>query len=200
MLFLTIALPLNASVINDNSPQLEDEEGDAFGYLDIVSVTFFEKETEPDFLFVVMNINEPARFKFQQTFAVFWMYNQIQYACGLGLGFRLGENWSMFDAGTYDNQAPHGGPGIVTIDGTYDFQSGTIIWKIPKEIIGNPQKGDTLTHIWANAFRRLGVLGRIGFSRPLLNTLCYMIFGNHLWDGVPNGAPDEFGLDYTIQY
>ena len=200
LLFSTLALPINATLPEAYSVELIDEEGDAFGYLDIEKVTFYEKESEPDLLFVTMDIYNPSKIRFQQTFAVFWTYNDVQFACGLGVGFGLGANWMMFDAGAYDNGAPHGGPEFIDTNGTYDVSEGTITWIIPKDRIGSPQKDEVLTQTWANSFRRLGFLGRLGFSRPLLNTIVLMLFNNKLVDMVPDGAPDEVGGDYIIQY
>lgn len=200
MLFSTIILPINAISTDTQTVEILDEKGDAFGYLDVERVTFYEKASDPDFLFVTMDINEPSKLKFQQTFSVFWMYNDVQYCCGLGVGFWIGEDWMMFDAGEYDNAAPRGGPGFVSINGNYDVSEGTITWIVPKDIIGDPQQGEVLTHTWANAFKRPGFLGRIGFSRPLINMIVFMLLNNRLVDMVPDGAPDEVGDNYIIQY
>ena len=70
--------------------------------------------------------------------------------------------------------------------------------KIPKEIIGNPQKDEALTNTWSNAFRRLGFLGRIGFSRPILDSIVYITLGNSLWDHAPDNY--DYGRDYIIKY
>jgi hypothetical protein len=200
LILTSLHMLVSAEHENTTDPQITDKEGDAFGYLDILEINFFEKETEPDYLFVTMSILEPSNFKFQQTFAVLWKYKNIQYSCGLGIGFGIGEKWKIFDAGQYDNQAPYGGPGIYVVNGEYDIESGVISWKIPKEIIGDPKPNDILTNTYGNAFRRLGFIGRIGFSRPLLNFAILIIFNNKLWDGAPDGAPYEFGNDYIIKY
>jgi hypothetical protein len=200
LILTSLSMLVSAGLENTSDPIITDEEGDAFGYLDILEINFFEKETEPNYLFVTMSIAEPSNFKFQQTFAVFWKYKNIQYSCGFGIGFGIGEKWKIFDAGQYDNQAPYGGPGIYEVYGEYDIGSGIISWKIPKDIIGDPNPNDILTNTYGNAFRRLGFIGRLGFSRPLLNFVILMIFDNKLWDGAPDGAPYEFGMDYIIKY
>ena len=51
----------------------------------------------------------------------------------------------------------------------------------------------------SNAFRRLGILGRIGFSRPLLDSIVFKLYGNFLWDHAPDNY-GEYGRDYVIQY
>ncbi len=163
------------------------------------SIWFFEKSEEPNYLFVSMKINEPKLYKIQQTFAVFWEYNGIEYGCGLFIGLYI-LGWELWDAGEYINSAPGGGPNYFEIDkGTYDKTTGIITWKIPKEIIGKPTPGDVITKTWSNAFQRYGFLGLIGLTRPIIDMLAKIVFGNSLWDYAPNRS-DEFGLDYIIQY
>ena len=192
---------INVLAGNLNDPEITDVTGDAYGYLDIHSVWFFEDENEPDYLFVAMKINEPSYYKFQQTFSVFWKYKNEEYACGLNLGFGLGEHWGESSAGKYVNRAPHGGPDYYNNleIGVYSLEDEIITWKIPKELIGDPQKDDVLTDTWSNAFRRLGFLGRIGFSRPILDAFVYTFLGNSLWDHAPDNY-GEYGLNYSIQY
>ena len=183
-LFISILFisSLNVLAENFNDPEISDPTGDAFGYLDIHSVWFYEDENEPDFLFVAMKINEPSYYKFQQTFSVFWKYKNEEYACGLILGFGLGEHWEKSSAGKYVNRAPGGGPDYYNNleIGEYSLEDGIITWRIPKDLIGNPQKNDVLSHTWSNAFRRLGFLGRIGFSRPILDSIVYIVLRNSL--------------------
>jgi hypothetical protein len=108
--------------------------------------------------------------------------------------------WEEWTAGEYINSAPGGGPNYYSIDkGAYDKSTGIITWKIPKEIIGNPGPGDVLTKTNSTGFQRFGLLGRIGFSRPIIDLLTKRVFGNSLWDNAPDN-PDEYGLDYIIQY
>jgi hypothetical protein len=183
---------------DEENPEISDEMGDAFGNIDINSVWFSEKVEEPDSLFVNMKINNMQLNKIQQTFAVFWQYNDIQYACGLFIGLHI-FGWELWTSGEYINSAPGGGPNYVDIDkGTYDQETGIITWKIPKEIIGDPNPDDILTKTWSNAFQRYGLLGLVGFSRPIIHALFSLIFGNSLWDHAPN--PEDYGLDYIIQY
>ena len=190
---------INVIAGNIDDPEITDSSGDAFGYLDINSVWFFEETEHPKFLFVAMKINGPSLIKFQQTFAVFWEYNEERYACSLHLGFDIKEDWEQYNAGESSRKAPNGGSKNFRINGTYSTSDGIIIWEIPKEYIGNPQKNDVLTNTWSNAFRRLGFLGRIGFSRPILDNLIYRYLGNSLWDYAPDNY-GEYGGDYIIKF
>ena len=108
--------------------------------------------------------------------------------------------WDSWSAGEYINRAPNGGPNYFDIDkGTYDKSTGIITWKIPKDIIGNPEPNDILTKTWSNAFQRYGILGLMGFSRPIIGMFFLKFFNNSLWDFAPNNS-DEYGLNYIIQY
>lgn len=191
MLLITTVIPLSVYARNSD-PQITDESGDAFGYIDIDSVWFSEKEETPEFLYISEKINEPSKFPPKQTFAVFWTYKNIEYACALVLGFRLDE-WMKFLLVIENNTNEV----FIDINGTYDIETGIITWEIPKEIIGNPLTGDVLTDTWSNAFRRIGFIGRIGLTRTALDIIFLLVFGNNMWDYAP--ARGEFGSDYIIQ-
>jgi hypothetical protein len=140
-----------------------------------------------------MKIHNASYTTFQQTFAVFWEYKNIKYAVSLHLGFSL-KNWSHYTSGVKGKRDYINDP----IEGDYDFSTGIITWKIPKENIGNPEKDDVLTGTWSNAFRRLGFIGRIGFTRHVLDALILRVFGNHMWDYAPERG--EYGKDYIVQF
>ena len=199
IVFLCLIIPIIpvSSTIFPNlieDPQITDASGDAFGYIDIDSIWFFEKEDTPEFLYVSMKINGPSEFTFQQTFAVFWKCKDIQYSCGLLMGFSLAA-WKQFNVIIYDDKRYDE---IIDVNGTYDFETGVITWMIPKEIIGNPQAGDVLTDTWSNAFRRLGLIGRMGLTRTVLDMIILLVFGNNMWDYAPDRG--GYGLDYVIEY
>lgn len=176
---------------DEQNPEIEDETGDAFGYIDIESVWFYEKQDEPNILYISMKIFNSTETRFQQTFAVFWSLRNIKYAVSLHLGFSFDE-WMKFNSGIYRRRTYN------RVNGTYDFDTGVITWKIPKAIIGNPEKGDVLTGTWSNAFRRLGFIGRIGFTRYLLDSIILRIFGNNMWDYAPEKG--TYGRNYIIEY
>ena len=193
MLMILIPFSMSASAGSEEDPEIEDETGDAFGYIDIVSVWYYEKEETPDFLYVSMKINEPSESKFQQTFAAFWTFKNVQYSVSLHLGFSF-KNWSKYGTGFYRGRSYINNK----IDGIYDYDTGIITWAIPKDFVGNPQQGDVLTDTWSNAFRRLGFIGRIGLTRHVLNAIILQVFGNYMWDYAPERG--EYGRDYVIQY
>jgi hypothetical protein len=199
MLLTTTILPITAIAGDEENPEITDTMGDAFGNIDINSVWFSEKTEEPNYVFVCMKINKPNLNKIQQTFGVSWEYNDIEYACSLFIGLNI-IGWESWSAGEYINSAPGGGPNYYGIDkGTYDKSTGIITCKIPKELIGDPSPGDVLTKTRSIAFQRFGFLGLIGYSRPIIDMLAILVFGNPLWDYAPDNA-NQYGLDYIIQY
>ncbi len=188
---------INVFAGNIEDPEITDNTGDAFGYLDIHSVWFHEKEENPEILYVSMKINEPVYWHFQQTFGIFWRYNGDLYSCGLHLGFGLGEGWEQYSAGRYPPDRYYNSY-YYNLTGTYSLSDGIITMEIPKEFIGNLEKDDVLTETWANAFRRVGIVGRIGFTRHIIDELILKVFGNHMWDYAPN--EEEYGRNYIIKY
>jgi hypothetical protein len=193
MLMISICFTIVIPAGSEEDPEIEDEIGDAFGYIDIESVWFYEKSDEPDVLYICMKINNASYTTFQQTFAVFWEYKNVKYAVSLHLGFSF-KNWSRYTSGVEGRWDYINDP----IEGDYDFDTGIITWRIPKKNIGNPAKDDLLTGTWSNAFRRLGFIGRIGFTRYGLDALILRLFGNYMWDYAPERG--EYGRDYVIQY
>jgi len=193
MLFIFTTISITVLAGSEEDPEIEDEIGDAFGYIDIESVWFYEKSEEPDVIYICMKINNASYTTFQQTFAVFWEYKNVKYAVSLHLGFSI-KNWSHYSSGVKGKRDYINDP----IEGDYDFDTGIITWRIPKENIGNPVKDDLLTGTWSNAFRRLGFIGRIGFTRYILDALILRLFGNYLWDYAPERG--DYGNNYIIQY
>ena len=193
MLMMSIPLSMSISAGSEEDPEIEDIAGDAFGYIDIISGWFFEKEENPDYLYVSMKINEPSEPKFQQTFAAIWTFKNVQYSVSLHLGFSF-KNWSSYGTGFYRGRYYVNNE----IDGIYDYDTGIITWSIPKDFIGSPQQGDVLDDTWSNAFRRLGFIGRIGLTRHVLDAIILQVFGNNMWDYAPERG--EYGRDYVILY
>ena len=193
MLLLSTIFSASGLAGSEEDPEIVDETGDAFGYIDIDSVWFYEKPAEPEVLYISMKIDNPSESKFQQTFAVFWSHNNVKYAVSLHLGFSF-ENWTKYNSGIYRRSDLGNNP----INGTYDFDSGIITWMVPKEFIGNPGKDDVLTGTWSNAFRRIGFIGRIGFTRHILDAIILRVFGNNMWDYAPEQG--VYGRDYIMKY
>ena len=85
------------------------------------------------------------------------------------------------------------------LSGTYSISDGIITIEIPKDFLGNLKKDDVLTEIWSNAFRRVGFIGRIGFTRVIIDEIIFRVFGNSMWDYAPDKGLG-YGRDYIIKY
>jgi len=197
LFLLTSSISLSGAITSNppHDPQITDSAGDAFGYIDIDSVWFYEEEETPEYLYVSMKINDPSETRFQQTFAAFWNYKGIRYSVSLHLAFSVKE-WYKFRVGEHkesDRRAEH-----FRINGSYDLDTGIITWKVSKDDIGNPNAGDILTNTWSNAFRRVGILGRMGFTRHFIDAIILQVLGNSMWDYAPERG--QYGSDYEIQY
>ena len=193
MLLLTITFSINVIAGSEEDPEIVDEKNEnVLKYLDIISAWFFEKEDQPDYLFISLKLKEINPYHLKQHLSVNWEYNGEFCAAGLIIGY--GKPWFYYSAGYghgfwfqefYDE-----------INGDFDSETGIITLEIPKEIIKNPQQGDTLTKTKASTFQRYGFIGRLGFSRFMISSLVSITMGYTPWDG----APYEYGRNYIIQY
>jgi len=194
MLLITTILPITAMAGDENNPEIQDTpENDVFPYLDIISAWFFEKSDEPGYLFTSLKLTEINVNHFQQKLTIQWEHNGIGYAAMANIGY--GQPWIGFAAGY--------GHGLwfqehyFNISGEYNLSTGILTYKIPKDVINNPKKGDVLTNTFALTFQRFGYLGRAGFDRLFLPSFIYWVTGKSVNDIAPN---DGYGKDYTIQY
>lgn len=193
MLFFSLSFTSNVLAGSEEDPEIEDEPNEnVMEYLDIISAWFYEEENQPDYLFVALKLKEINPYHLKQHLVVQWEYNEEFCAAGLHIGY--GQPWFYYSAGY-----GHGWwfqEFYEQIEGEYDSENGIILCKIPKEIINNPQMGDTLTKTKASTFQRYGFIGRLGFSRFWIASLISLATNKTPWDG----APYEYGRDYIIQY
>lgn len=194
MLFFVLLFPMQAFAGDEEDPEIEDEiENDVVDYLDIISAWFYEDAQQPEYLFIGLKVQEINKVPLKQKLTVHWEYNGIACAAGLAIGY--GSPWFIHSAGW--------GHGLrfqehyQRVNGTVDEEAGIVTFKIPKEYIKNPQKGDVLTNTYALTFQRFGFLGRIGFDRAILRSLISLLIGQNLKDFAPN---DGYGSDYVIKY
>jgi len=195
MLLICISFSIGVSAGSEEDPEIIDEEDtDVFNYLDIEKAWFYENESEPDYLFTALKIKEINPLHLKQHLTIHWEYNDISCASSMIIGY--GKPWYMFSAGY-----GHGWwfqEHYQQIEGEYDLENGVIICKIPKSIIHNPQEGDVLENTYALTFQRFGFVGRMGFDRPLIRTILYLVSGKNVVDYAPESI--DYGRDYVIQY
>ena len=169
---------------DQDHPEIEDNLDDTpLKYLDIESAWFYEKNDEPDYLYIslkVGNLNQNAN----AVLSIRWIYNGKEYVSGLDT-HKLKEN--MFRSGDPQRATYWQWKSMPICVGYLDQETDIITWKIQKDNIGNPQKRDILEETRAAAVP--------GFP---LNIISFFT-GNDYRDFAPD-KQDSFGLDYTILY
>ena len=195
MLLLTTMLPMTVTVIagDEEDPEVEDRTLDvklfgfigfplqtSFKYADIVSAWFSEESTDTDNLYVsikVMDLQEKTNL--EAIYDVNWVLNNKRYLTCVhanpnGYGpFLIGENTYGGDDYEWD-----------TCSGNFDLDNNIITWEIPKDAIGNPQKGDKLTYIFPSTHLRF----RDDSNLPRMD-----LFKDLAWNA-------KIIKDYTIEY
>jgi len=195
MLLISITFSMIVPAGSEEDPEIEDElDDDVVDYLDIISAWFYEESDQPDYLFVCLKVKQIEENEYKQKLTVHWEYQGIDCAAGVAIGYE--ESVYHFSAGW-----GHGfwfQEHYQRIDGSIDEESGIVTFKIPKEYIKNPQKGDVLTNTYALTFVRIGVLGKIGFDRQFLRSIISLFAGGDLTDAAPESV--RYGRDYVIKY
>ena len=194
MLFLTLLFPSQVFAGDEENPEIVDEiEDDVINYLDIISAWFYEDAQQPEYLFIGVKVEELKIMPLKHKITVHWEYDDEECAAGLSIGY---------DPDMFHHSAGWG-HGLwfkehyERVNGTIDEENGIVTFKIPKECIRNPQKGDVLTNTYAFSFERFGFLGRLGFDRGILRSILGTIIDQDLTDFAPNVG---YGADYVIQY
>ena len=109
-------------------------------------------------------------------YRVHWTFNGRQYSA------TIKTRWYNIDGYVTDIES---GTSHMVVP-LYDGDSDIFGFLIPKDLIGNPKQGDTLTDTWVSTW--------IGFGISLKYTI--FIFGL-----AGDRAPDlDYGRDYIIQY
>jgi hypothetical protein len=195
MLFIFTIFSVNVFAGSEDDPEILDEKDDeVLEHLDIISAWFYEKEEEPDYLFISLKLKEINTKIPMQFLTVHWYYNNIQYVTGMRIGYSI--PWIEFIAGKAEGWWFWFQVDFEPITGEYDEEKGIITCKIPKNLIGNPEEGDILTKTKASTMQRFGFRGRLGFDTLWVIALYRLTSGEVPWDG----APLEYGRDYKINY
>jgi hypothetical protein len=207
LLFGLFSQSVNA--INDSNPEITDELNDVFGpliehpnlfnilkvlsiidmdtfdFMDIESADIYEDENEPQYLFASLKIKDFDYSNVRTIYAIRWTFNDKHYfvCChtysnGDFKWFSAGRTFGLFDNWAYKN-------GLIQDISNCEFDelNNLISFKIPKDIIGNPESGDVLSY--TNAWTGL---------RFIFEILTYPFGGEMAIDQTP------FGEDYIIKY
>ena len=184
ILLTTILFSYAVMAGSENNPEIEDISGDSdLLFLDIESAWFYEDEENQEYLYISMKINELKQ-DFSAIFSVRWTYKDVVYVSGLDTFFYRD---NIFRSGLRQRATNWQWKNMPECFGLFDMSNDIITWKILKENIGNPQKGDILTNTEASAVP--------GFPISFI----YYILGKDYRDFAPN-LSNEYGDDYTILY
>jgi len=211
MLLITAILPITGCVIaeDEQDPNIVDEKDDIFGifiknpkilnfftklkifnmesfdFMDITSAWFYEYETEPDYLYASIKINDLEFTSLRVIYAIRWTYNEKNYA--VSCHTHSNGEFSWFSAGRVfgllDNWAYKMGLICDISDCKIGIEENIVTFKIPKDLVGDPESGDALTY--TNAWTGL---------RFIFEPLTFPFGGEVAEDST------EYGGDYFIQY
>ena len=157
LLIITI-LPITALAGDPENPEVKDRTRDVklfglftlipqfpFTYIDIVSAWIYEEGNNPENLYMslkIMDLKDTTQ-KYDAIYVISWIHKSIPYSASVHI-FPTGP--SVLFAGQSDEQG-NDYVDFVICDGDIDSSTDIITWIIPKNAIGNPSKGSTITNI-----------------------------------------------------
>ena len=183
-LFITTILPMTTLAGDPENPEIEDELNDtAIPFLDIESAWFYENADEPEYLFTALKL-QSLNLKANAVLSIRWDYDGKEYVSGFDTYIFLDD---VFRSGDPKRASYWQWKNMPECEGIADYTTNIITWKVLKSNIGNPEKGDVLTHTKAAAV-------------PAFPTsFIYFFNGRDYRDFAPN-EQGTYGLDYVIQY
>jgi len=116
-------------------------------HLDIVSFSVYEDADEPDYLYAEMTVRDFQYSEIRSCYAIHWTYQGRNYYAGTNthtLGDAVAPIAGYFDASNTAHDFP--------VMGEINEETNTLTWIIPKDIIGNPEAGDSLLDVHANSY------------------------------------------------
>lgn len=119
-----------------------------FKYIDILSFSIYEDSENPEYLYATMQIRDFQFSEYRTCYALYWTYKGIEYYVGTNthsLGDFISPVCGYFEDCYTDYQD-------YIIQGDIQEEENIISWIIPKEYIGNPSIGETLTDIHAASY------------------------------------------------
>ncbi len=157
MLLITTILPNYAFAGDSENPEVEDRILDVklFGlfpfllqkivkYSDIVSAWFYENQEDSEYLYVSIKLRDlQEKTDLEAIYVVTWNFNYYGYSASVHVN---PNGVTPLFAGKNDEE---GNDYIekVECEGSFNTEENIITWKVPKNIIGNPEIGTKLTDI-----------------------------------------------------
>lgn len=145
-----IVVPLSVFAGDEQNPEITDDENDMFEHpyfnipnkslqaIDIVSAWFYEDQNESNYLFMTIKVvNLNYLFFLKSTYLVVWRHDVYVYTASLTIQF-LG----LYSVAVIKRSYP---TKINLIRAFFDKENNLVTFKIPKNLIDNPQHGDVLT-------------------------------------------------------
>jgi hypothetical protein len=197
IILISTVFSINVSSRLNENPEIKDELGDAIlGYIDIISVSFYENSDESGYLYIKMELKDLSKSFFGGLYQVEWTYNDIVYASFLNIGYKGKSIPKGFICGKYGRGSNNDLFNMPICEGSIDKDVGIIIWKIPKINIGNPQQDDILKKPWSKSCFS-GIYGLTSFIRfiPFLGRDLAPTFIDE--EGINRF---DYGRDYILKY
>ncbi len=145
-----VVVPLSASAGDEQNPEITDDENDLFQHpilkvpdrslkaVDLLSAWFFEDQNESNYLFITIKVVDlNSLFFLRSTYTVEWVHEAYVYTACLTTRF-IGLYSLAVIQRSYPNK-------IKIIRASFDKEKNFVLFKIPKNLIDNPQPGDVLT-------------------------------------------------------
>ena len=119
-----------------------------FNFLDIRSFSLYEITETPDYLYASMEVSKFKYSEYRSVYIISWCYNEIEYyACTFT--HSLGDYVSPFCGYWEEDYTDYH---HTIIDGDILKDENRITWKIPKNLIGDPNYGEMLQNIQAASY------------------------------------------------
>ena len=117
-------------------------------FLDIRSFSVYEKTDTPDYLYASMEVSQFQYSEYRSVYVIYWCYNGVDYyACTYT--HSLGEYVCLFCGYWGEDYSDYH---HTIIQGDILEEENRITWKIPKNLIGDPDDGAMLRNIHAATY------------------------------------------------
>lgn len=117
-------------------------------FLDIRSFSIYENTDTPEYLYASMEVTKFQYSEYRSAYAIYWCYNEIQYVAYTNthsFGDAVGSACGYWGEDPTDYHS-------TIIQGDVLENENKITWKIPKNLIGDPNTGAVLQNIYAASF------------------------------------------------
>lgn len=167
ILLITTLLPTIGLAGDENDPEITDNLNDQYGalieyptrirtrialallqmnsfdFIDIDSAWFYENESQSDYLFAALKLQDLTIIPQRAIYSIHWTFDGVAYAVGSHL-FNNGQNSSCFVG--LDKRLNFQWQDAEV---TYDFDNNIVTFKMEKKFIGKPEPGDMLMKTFA---------------------------------------------------